>query len=127
MYVGGRAFQTLPRWSPGLVGIALLAVARPWAALPMVDLRGAASHCARIRAAGGSCDVHLGLRGIDFYEPRVARFENLDRIIPPDATVLVVTTPRESSVASPPDFEEYARLPGWERDVVLLRRVSPLP
>ena len=127
MYVGGRAFATLPRWTLGLAGIGLLAVAQPWAALPMVDLRGAARHCAGVRAAGGRCAVAGGLRGIEFYERGVARVVNLERSIPPEATVLVTTTAVGSWAPGSVGFEEYARLPGWEEDVVFLRRVPPVP
>lgn len=126
MVVGARAFENLPRWTLGLVGIGLLAVAQPWAALPMVDLRGAARHCAGIRIEGGHCAVSPELRGIEFYEREVARVANLDRKIPPGATVLVVTAAAPGA-ASPQGFEEYARLPGWELDVVFLRRVPPVP
>ncbi len=124
LYLGGRAFATLPRWTLGLAGIGLLAVAQPWGALPMVDLRGAARHCAGVRAAGGRCAVDGGLRGIEFYERGVARVVNLERSIPPEATVLVTVG---SWAPGSVGFEEYARLPGWEEDVVFLRRAPPVP
>lgn len=127
LYLGGRAFETLPRWTLALAGIGLLAVAQPWAALPMVDLRGAARHCAEVRAAGGRCAVGGGLRGIEFYARGVARVASLERRIPVDATVLVTTTRAGSRAPGFVGFEDYARLPGWDEDVVFLRRVPPVP
>jgi hypothetical protein len=125
MYVGGRAFATLPRWPLALAGIGLLTVAQPWAALPMVDLRGAARHCAGVRDAGGRCAVAGGLRGIEFYAPGVARVLDLERSVPLEETVLVTTSAAGSWAPASVGFEEYARLPGWEQDVVFLRRVAP--
>src|SRR5262249_24374480 len=127
LYVGGYAFANLPRWTLGLAGGGLLAVARPRAALPMVDLRGAASHCSDIRASGGRCAVDGEFRGMEFYAPGVARLANLRRSIPSDATVLVKTAVAGSRAASFAGFDAYTRLPGWSDDVVFLRRDPPVP
>src|SRR5262249_6233502 len=119
-YVVGRGCATLPSWILGLGGIGLVAVAQPWNALPMVDLHGAASHCAEARAAGGLCAVGAELKGVDFYVRGVAHLGNLERSVPADATVLATVAPAGSPAPSFPGFGETSRRPGWEADVVFL-------
>lgn len=106
----------------GLILLSMLVV-RPWAQLPMVDLRSLASFCRDGKESDPSCVIDSSLRGASVYgltpETKVL---NLGYGIPPDTRRVALPIARGS--VEPDGFESVRVLPGWDTTIVIYRRKS---
>lgn len=96
---------------------------RPWAQLPMIDIRALASYCQATEQAGEPCVLDTILRATDIYPlGSQTQVGNFSREIPPKAQRIARCYSPLHRPAPPDGFERIEVFPGWETEIEVLAR-----